>query len=113
MRNDATAYASFAPLATNRTSVWCEPLETENVGTGTAYEVASDVYRHITLASQRRTANVRAVEKDGEFLATFTQGALGRSAKGGAAVRTAKMMHGHLPTAARLAMCGVATSTGR
>ena len=46
------------------------------------------------------------VEKDGLFMATFSQGALGRSAKEGTAVRTTKMMHGHLPTAARMAMWG-------
>ena len=103
--NDAV-YVSFAPLSTDRTVVWYEPLETENVGAGTAYEVTSDAYRHITLASQRRTANRRSVEKDGLFLATFSQGALGRSAKEGTAVRTTKMMHGHLPTAARMAMWG-------
>ena len=101
-----TVYVSFAPLSTDRTGVWYEPLETENVGAGTAYEVTSDAYRHITLASQRRTANRRSVEKDGLFLATFSQGALGRSAKEGTAVRTTKMMHGHLPTAARMAMWG-------
>ena len=66
----------------------------------------SALYRHITLASQRRTANRRSVEKDGLFLSTFSQGALGRSAKEGTAVRTTKMMHGHLPTAARMAMWG-------
>ena len=99
-------YVSFAPLSTDRTVVWYEPLETENVGAGTAYEVTSDAYRHITLASQRRTANRRSVEKDGLFLSTFSQGALGRSAKEGTAVRTTKMMHGHLPTAARMAMWG-------
>ena len=76
------------------------------MGAGTAYEVTSDVYRYITLALQRRTANEHAVEKDGLFLATFSQGALGRSAKEGTAVRTTKMMHGHLPTAARTAMWG-------
>ena len=103
--NDAV-YVSFAPLSTDRTVVWYEPLETENVGAGTAYEVTSDAYRHITLASQRRTANRRSVEKDGLFLSTFSQGALGRSAKEGTAVRTTKMMHGHLPTAARMAMWG-------
>ena len=46
------------------------------------------------------------MKKDGLFLATFSQGALGRSAKEGTAVRTTKMMHGHLPTAARMAMWG-------
>ena len=101
-----TAYVSFAPLSTDRTGVWYEPLETENVGAGTAYEVTSDAYRHITLASQRRTANEHAVEKDGLCLTTFSQEALGLSAKEGTAVRTTKMMHGHLPTAARMAMWG-------
>ena len=104
-KND-TVYVSFAPLSTDRTGVWYEPLETENVGAGTAYEVTSDAYRHIALASQRRTANRYMIEKDGLFLATFSQGALGRSAKEGTAVRTTKMMHGHLPTAARMAMWG-------
>ena len=104
--NNDTVYVSFAPLSADRTGVWYEPLETENVGAGTAYEVTSDAYRHITLASQRRTANRHNVEKDGLFLATFSQGALGRSAKEGTAVRTTKMMHGHLPTAARMAMWG-------
>ena len=103
-RGNDTAYVSFAPLSTDRTGVWYEPLVTENVGAGTAYEVTSDAYRHITLAAQRRTANEYAVEKDGLFLTTFSQGAFGRSAKEGTAVRTTKMMHGHLPTAARMAM---------
>ena len=76
------------------------------MGAGTAYEVTSDAYRHITLASQRRTANRHSVEKGRLFLATFSQGALGRSAKEGTAVRTTKMMHGHLPTTARMAMWG-------
>ena len=76
------------------------------MGAGTAHEVTSGAYRHITLASQRRTANEHAIEKDGLFLTTFSQGALGRSAKEGTAVRTTKMMHGHLPTAARMAMWG-------
>ena len=44
-------YVSFAPLSADRTGVWYEPLETENVGAGTAYEATSDAYRHITLAS--------------------------------------------------------------
>ena len=104
--NGAMAYVSFAPLSADRTGGWYEPLETENVGAGTAYEVTSNAYRHITLASQRRTANEHAMEKDGLFLTTFSQGALGRSAKEGTAVRTTKMMRGHLPTAARLAMWG-------
>ena len=30
-RDNATAYVSFAPLSTDRTGVWYEPLETENV----------------------------------------------------------------------------------
>ena len=106
VRDDATAYVSFAPLSTDRTGVWYEPLEMENVGPGTAYEVTSDAYRRITLASQQRTANEHAIEKDALFLTTFSQGALGRSAKERTAVRTTKMMHGHLPTAARLAMWG-------
>ena len=55
VRDDATAYVSFAPLSTDRTGVWYELLETKNVGTGT-----SGTYRHITLASQRRTANEHA-----------------------------------------------------
>jgi hypothetical protein len=101
-----TVYVSFAPLSADRTGIWYEPLETENVGAGTAYEVTSDAYRHITLASQRRTANRHSVAKDGLFLATFSQGALGRVTKEGTAVRTTKMMHGHLPTAARMAMWG-------
>ena len=54
-RDNATAYVLFVPLSTDRTGVWYEPLETENVGAGTAYEVMSDAYRHITLASQQRT----------------------------------------------------------
>ena len=90
------------PLSTDRTGVWCEPLETEIVGAGTAYEVTSGAYRHITLTSQRRTANEHAIEKDGLFLTTFSRGALGRSAKEG----TTKMMHDHLPTAARMAIWG-------
>ena len=102
VRDDATAYVSFAPLLTDRTGVWYEPLETENVGAGTVYEVTSDAYRHVALASQRRTANEHAIEKDGLFLTMFSQGALGRSAKEGGAVRTTTMMHGYLPTAARL-----------
>ena len=80
-RDNATAYVSFAPLSIDRTGVWYEPLEIENVGADTAYEVTSGAYRHITLASQRRTANEHAIEKDGLFLTTFSQGALGRSAK--------------------------------
>jgi len=106
VRDDATAYVSFAPLSTDRTGVWYEPLETENVGAGTVYEVTSGAYRHVALASQRRTANEHAIEKDGLFLTTFSQGALGRSAKEGSAVRNKTMMHGYLPTAARLAMWG-------
>ena len=106
VRDDATAYVSFAPLSTDRTGVWYKPLETENVGAGTVYEVTSGAYRHLTLASHRRTANENAIEKDGLFLTTFSQRALGRSAKEGTAVRTAKMVHGHLLTAARLAMWG-------
>ena len=81
-------------------------LTTENVGAGTAHEVMSGAYCNITLASQRRTANEHAIEKDGLFLTAFSQGALGRSAKEGTAVQTTKMMHGYLPTAARLEMCG-------
>ena len=104
--NNDAVYVSFAPLSADRTGVWYEPLETENVGVGTAYEATSDAYRHITLASQRCTANMHNVEKDGLFLATFLQGALGRSAKEGTAVCSTKMMHGHLPTAARMAMRG-------
>ena len=46
-RDDAAAYVSFAPLTTDRTGVWHEPLETENVGAGAAHEVTSDAYRHI------------------------------------------------------------------
>ena len=107
VRDDTTAYVSFAPLSTDRTGVWYEPLETENVRVGTAYEVTSDAHRHITLApQQRRIANEHAIEKDGLFHTTFSQGKLGRSAKEGTVVRTTKMMHGHLPTAARLEMWG-------
>ena len=69
-------------------------------------QATSDAHRHITLASQRRTANEHTVQKDGLFLTTFSQQALGRSAKEGTAVRTTKMMPGHFPTAARMAMWG-------
>ena len=34
VRDDATAYVPFAPLSADRTGVWYELLETENVGTG-------------------------------------------------------------------------------
>ena len=105
-------YASFAPpLTTDRTGVlWYEPLETaEDVGVCTAGEVATsdDAYRHIMLASQRRTANEHAVEKAGFFLTT--QGALGRSAKEGTAVRTTKVLHGTFPRR-RALKCGAATT---
>ena len=70
VRDDATAYVSSPPLSTDITRVWYEPLETENVGAGTANEVTSDAYRHIALASQRRTSNEHAIEKDGLFLTT-------------------------------------------
>ena len=42
--------------STDRTGVWYEPLETENVGAGTAYEVTSDAYRHITLSRSPHNA---------------------------------------------------------
>ena len=62
VRDGATAYVSFAPLPTDRTGVWYDPLEAENVGEGTTYEVTSGAYRRITLASQRRTANEHTIE---------------------------------------------------
>ena len=50
------------------------------------------------------TCTVR--KRTGSFWPTLSQGALGRSAMEGTAVRTTKMMHCHLPTAARMAMWG-------
>ena len=57
--------------------------------------------RNAVLPTQAQCGKGRAFS--GRLLA---RGALGRSAKEGTAVRTTKMMHGHLPTAARMAMWG-------
>ena len=95
-------YASFSRDHAPHTALWHEPLEEENVGGGAVHEVTCDSYKHITRSSQRRLSISRLREKDGPLLATFTRRAIGRAKSDRTSPLMTKIMHGNLPTDARL-----------
>ena len=95
----------YAPVArdhTSHTALWHEPLEEANVGGGAVHEVACGSYKHTTRSSQRRLSISRLRGKDGPLLATFSRGAIERAKSDRASPLTTKIMHGNLPTDARL-----------
>ena len=105
-------YASFLRDHTPHTTLWHEPLEGENVGGGAVHEVTCDSYKHITRVSQRRLSILRLRERDGPILATFSRVAIGRAKSDRVSPLTTNIMHGNLPTGARLELWAGAESGG-
>ena len=64
-------------------------------------EVTGGVYKHITASAQRRLSIERAGAKDGSFLDTFGNGAIGRARSESRSTFVSKLMHEHLETEAR------------
>ena len=95
-------YASFRRPVTGETTLWYKPMEYENVGRGTMYEVTGNAYKHITLTAQRRASTRRQLMKDGEVLATHVRMSTGRTRSDGMSSRVTKLIHQRLPTDARI-----------
>jgi len=95
-------YASFRRPVTGETTLWYKPMEYENVGRGTMYEVTGNAYKHITLTAQRRASTRRQLMKDGEVLATHVRISTGRTRSDGMSSRVTKLIHQRLPTDARI-----------
>ena len=91
-------------MSNGHTTAWYEPLEEENVGHGGCHEVTGDVYKHITASAQRRLSIEWVGIKDGAFLATFGEGAIGRARSERWSTFVSKLMHEHLATEARQEM---------
>ena len=105
-------YTSFMRDHTPHTTLWHEPLEEENVGGGAVHEVTCGSYKHTTRASQRRLSiSCLRAKRDGPLLATFSRGAaIGRAKSDRVSPPTTKIMHGNLPTDARLELWAGAES---
>ena len=103
-------YAPFLRDHKPHTALWHVPLEEEDVGGGAVHEVTCGSYKHITRASQRRLSISRLRERDGPLLATFPRGAIGRAKSDSVSPLTTKVMHGNLPTDARLELWAGAES---
>ena len=84
--------------------LWYEPLQQENVGHGTCYEVTSDAYRHITRTAQRRVSIRRLLAHCGEFHAAYERGLAGRAPSARCALDLSKLHNTHLAIEARVAM---------
>ena len=103
-------YAPFLRDHAPHTTLWHEPLEEDNVGSGAVHEVTCGSYKHITRSSQRRLSISRLRGKDGPLLATFSRGAIGRARSDRVSPLTTKIVHGNLPTDARLELWAGAES---
>ena len=102
IRDDMPVYVSFSREYSNRTSLWHEPLEEENVGLGALHEVTSDSYKHLTRSAQRRLSIARLKETDGVVIASHSKGAIGRVKSERRSPLITKIMHCQLATDARL-----------